>query len=406
MRPPRLRIGLIALDQWLGGVVYTHNLLRALSRLPSAERPHVTLFCRTHTGLFDEVAPLADRVVVFQSWMDKAFAGSRFETTARRAHAIVSGVLLHESAPELAHAVDREKVQAVFPVGSHFTNRLPCPIAWIPDLQHRDLPHLASGLRSAIRDSRFASILGDPTRHVVFSSRCSLEDAIRAYGKPKANIHILRFASVPTSSWFLDPATAIAKYQVPAHYFIICNQFWKHKDHLTAFRAIARLMHQGLKVHLVCTGPTWDNRNPGYFPSLKSEINKLGIEQQVQILGTIPRLDQVGLIRGSQAVLQPSRFEGWSTVIEDARALGKPVIASDFRVHLEQAPDGSSFFRVGDDDDLAQAIAGFLQAEHTVTGPSSSHEHLVVEFARTFLGIVEAARSSAAPVISAKAMAS
>jgi glycosyltransferase involved in cell wall biosynthesis len=400
------RIGLVALDQWMGGIVYTHNLLRALSQLPAAERPHITLFCRNHTKLFEEVAPLADRVVVFQSWLDKAFAGTRLETPARYAQAAISGPLLHESTPELAKAAHRERVQAVFPVSTPYARRLPCPIGWIPDLQHRTLPQLASRLRRAILDNRFASMLRDPQRHVVVSSHYGLKDALRAYGKPRATTHVLSFVTVPVPSWFCDPTPTTAKYQVPAQFIIICNQFWIHKDHLTAFRAIAKLKQQGLKVHLVCTGPTWDNRDSGHFPRVQAEIKNLGIEQQVQILGTIPRLDQVALIRASQAVLQPSRFEGWSTVIEDARALGKPVIASDFPVHLEQAAPGSCFFRTGDPDDCARAIARFLQAGQTSAGSPSLHETRVIEFARTFLRIVEAAISPARPAVSEEVLAS
>lgn len=406
MKSPVSRIGILALDQWMGGIVYTHNLLRALSKIPAAERPHLTLFCRNHTKLFEEVTPLADRVVVFRSWLDKAFAGSRFETPARYAQAAISGILLHESAPELAKAVHRERVQAVFPVSTPYARQLPCPIGWIPDLQHRTLSHLASRLRRAILDNRFASMLRDPNRHVVVSSHYGLKDALRAYGRPRATTHVLSFVTVPVSSWFRDPAPVVARYQVPPQFIIICNQFWIHKDHLTAFRAIAKLKHQGLGVHLVCTGPTWDNRDSGYFPRVKAEIKNLGIEPQVQILGTIPRLDQVALIRASQAVLQPSRFEGWSTVIEDARALGKPVIASDFPVHLEQAAPGSCFFRTGDPDDCGRTIARFLQAGHTTAGSPSLHETRVVEFARTFLGILEAALSPGQPTASEEVLAS
>jgi glycosyltransferase involved in cell wall biosynthesis len=283
---------------------------------------------------------------------------------------------------------------------------LPCPIGWIPDLQHRTLPQLASRLRRTILDSRFASMLRDPKRHVVVSSHYGLKDALRAYGKPRATTHILSFVTVPVPSWFRDPAPVVAKYQAPSQFIIICNQFWIHKDHLTAFRAIAELKQQGLKVHLVCTGATWDNRDSGHFPRVQAEIKSLGIEQQVQILGTIPRLDQVALIRASQAVLQPSRFEGWSTVIEDARALGKPVIASDFPVHLEQAAPGSCFFRTGNPGDCARAIVRFLDAGQTSAGSPSLHETRVIEFARTFLGIVEAAISPARPAVSEEVLAS
>ena len=386
-------IGIIALDRWRGGVIYTHNLVRALSHLPSSDRPRITLFCRSNADLFREVTSLADNVVVYESLLDRVLARTRFAVLAQRVNSGVSAAFLRDAAPELARAARRARIETVFPVTNSYTNLLPNAIAWIPDLQHCFLPEFFSRLARAARDKSFPALLRDPKRHVVFSSRCALEDAIRAYGPPLAHTHILHFTTVPQPSWFQDPAPFCAKYDLPSSYIILCNQFWIHKDHMTAFQAAAKLKREGLIVHLVCTGPTHDNRHPEFFPKLKAQIKELGIEQQVHILGMIPREDQVCLIRASRAVLQPSKFEGWSTVIEDARALGKPVIASDFPVHVEQDAPGSSFFRMGDAEDCALKIAQFLEGEGTLVYSPSDHEDRVVEFARNFMGIVKAALS-------------
>jgi glycosyltransferase involved in cell wall biosynthesis len=398
MTPPH--IGLIALDRWRGGVIYTHNLVRALARLPQNERPRVTLFCRGTSELFEEVAGLADKVVVYESLLDRLFRGTRFEIDAQRVHASLSAALLREAAPELAKLARRERVEAMFPVSVAYTSRLPTAIAWIPDLQHCFLPEFFSRLARAARDKSFPALLRDPNRHVVLSSRCALEDAARAYGPPLAKTHILHFTTVPLPSWFQDPAPFVAKYNLPPIYFIICNQFWIHKDHVTAFEAAAKLKSQGLRVDLVCTGPTHDNRHPEFFPKLKSQIKALGIEGQVHILGMIPREDQICLIRASQAVLQPSQFEGWSTVIEDARSVGKPVIASNFPVHLEQNAPRSSFFHMGSADACARAITHFMHEETDQNVPvysSSQHDVTILKFARTFMGIVNGARARSSP---------
>lgn len=49
-------------------------------------------------------------------------------------------------------------------------------------------------------------------------------------------------------------------------------------------------------------------------------------------------------MRGSAAVLNASLFEGWSTTVEEAKALGVPLVLSSLRVHREQAPAGTRFF--------------------------------------------------------------
>jgi glycosyltransferase involved in cell wall biosynthesis len=384
----RRHIGLIAVDQWLGGVIYTHNLISALSRLPEEERPRLTLFCRNTAEPFKAVAHLVDKVVIFRSTADKVFGKTRFAGAARWAAAAFSATVWKDSDPELAARVKREGVECVFPTADGYSSMLPNPIAWIPDLQHCVLPEVFSRPARAVRDSRFSTLLRSPNQNVVFSSQCALNDAIRVYGPPAAKTHILHFATVPAPEWFQDPAPVVAKYGLTTPYLILCNQFWIHKDHPTAFRAVAKLAREGTRVPLVCTGPTKDNRHPDYFRKLQAEIRELGLEDQVRILGVIPRTEQVCLIRAAKAVLQPSRFEGWSTVVEDARALAKPVIASDFPVHLEQDVPGSTFFRMSDPDDCARAIAELWNQPDKQGTSRAEHDARIQQFARDFLGIV------------------
>jgi glycosyltransferase involved in cell wall biosynthesis len=387
----RPHVGLIGIDAWLGGAIYTQNLIKALSRLPAEERPRLTLFCRRNADLFPEVTPLVDKVVVFESLMDRAFGNTKLAARAQRVDYAASSFFRGDAAPSLGKAARREKVDALFPVPDPYTRLTPNPIAWIPDLQHSAFPQFFSPLQRKVRDKRFSTLLRDSKRHVVFSSQSALDHAIQVYGPPQAKTYILHFATVPRPEWFADPAPVVAKYKLETPYFIVCNQFWIHKDHPTLFRGMAKLNQQGVKINLVCTGPTSDPRQPDYFDKLKSEIRELGVEPQVRILGTIPRTDQISLMRASAAVLQPSKFEGWSTVIEDARALGKTVIASDFPVHLEQNVPGSSFFRMGDADDFAVAITRFLQKEAVAPPSPAVHDARILEFARTFLRLVNQA---------------
>jgi hypothetical protein len=64
----------------------------------------------------------------------------------------------------------------------------------------------------------------------------------------------------------------------------------------------------------------------------------------------------VNLMRGSNFVLQPSLWEGWSTSIEDAKALGKALICSDLEVHKEQMPEADGFFNPSSPDELASVL--------------------------------------------------
>jgi hypothetical protein len=58
----------------------------------------------------------------------------------------------------------------------------------------------------------------------------------------------------------------------------------------------------------------------------------------------------------SRAIIQPSKFEGWSTVIEDAKALNKFVLASNIPVHSEQIKKNVDFFDTENEQQLADKI--------------------------------------------------
>src|SRR5690606_34581615 len=80
----------------------------------------------------------------------------------------------------------------------------------------------------------------------------------------------------------------------------------------------------------------------------------------IKVLGFVPREDQIYLMRKSVAVIQPSLFEGWGTVLEDSRALGKTVILSDIPIHREQQTEYSILFEKENSEHLAKIIKKVL----------------------------------------------
>ena len=176
---------------------------------------------------------------------------------------------------------------------------------------------------------------------------------------------------------------------------MIPNQFWIHKNHKVAFEAIKILRDRHLDPYLVCTGHTSDVRQPGNFQLLCDYIKDHNLENRIRILGFIPRQEQLHIMRGAMAIVQPSLFEGWSTVVEDARALGIPLFLSDLPVHREQDPPGAVYFDPNNSEMLADELAKGWDA--LCPGPSrvreeaalADQEELIAQYARTFLHIVQ-----------------
>jgi len=207
---------------------------------------------------------------------------------------------------------------------------------------------------------------------VVLSSDTAADDFRRFYPHHLATPRVWHFCSLLDIT---KPASHVTleKYKLPEKYLYLPNQFWAHKNHITALKALARLRDEhGLVVPLVCTGAQADRRNDAHFSSLLKFIEVQGLTDQVQLLGLLDRKDQVDVLRHAAAVVQPSLFEGWSTVVEDVRATGRPIFLSDIPVHREQNPEHCTYFDAESDQQLALAIAG--QWDSLTAGPDTVSE--------------------------------
>src|ERR1700736_2024111 len=182
-------------------------------------------------------------------------------------------------------------------------------------------------------------------------------------------------------------------YQLPEKFAYVANQFWRHKDHTTVLVALARLRQRGLEIPLVCTGLERDVRSPGYFDELMSLAVELGVSDQVRTLGMVPRADQIEIFRHAALVVQPSLFEGWSTVVEDAKAVAAPMLLSDLPVHREQTAgmQRAWTFQPRDPDALASRLAEIWPALPRRPNPAeegavaTAHQKRVLDAGRRFI---------------------
>jgi len=151
---------------------------------------------------------------------------------------------------------------------------------------------------------------------------------------------------------------------LPERYFIISNQFWIHKSHITAFEALSKLKSKaGIdNIDIVCTGKTEDYRFPNYFNELKRKIVDLGLADRIHLLGYLAKKDQIHIMRNAIAVLQPTLFEGGpgGGSVYDAVAVGVPAIVSDIQINLEINEDNILFFKAGSADDMAAKMIEVL----------------------------------------------
>jgi glycosyltransferase involved in cell wall biosynthesis len=92
------------------------------------------------------------------------------------------------------------------------------------------------------------------------------------------------------------------------------------------------------------------------------QVEARGLGTNFRYLGVIP-LDHVyALLRASMALINSSRFEGWSTTVEEAKSFGVPMILSDLDVHREQTGSTARYFGADDPKMLADHLSAVSQA--------------------------------------------
>ena len=156
---------------------------------------------------------------------------------------------------------------------------------------------------------------------------------------------MVRFATQPSPALLTaNPAEVMARYRLPERYFYLPNQFYRHKNHQVVVDALAILAQRGFDAVVCASGSTEDPRERGYFDQVMGQVRSRGLEKRFIHLGMIPLSHVYALLRACTALINPSRSEGWSTTVEEAKSFGVPMILSDLDVHREQTAGTANYF--------------------------------------------------------------
>ena len=292
-------------------------------------------------------------------------------------------------------------VEVVLPCMKVLGKRFPVPwVGYVWDFQHRYYPDYFKRHEIYLRDRHFRSMVN--TAKVLLVNSMSVKDDIdRFFPGHASQVVALPFLAPLIEGW-LDPSPPglSTRYGLPERYFLISNQFWIHKSHLTAFKALRYFMDQtGRKdVFVVCTGWMHDYRFPEHMENLKREIRELRLQDRILFLGHIPKSDQINIMKNCIAVIQPTLFEGGpgGGSVYDAVALGVPSIVSDIPVNKEISDESVSFFKAGSEQDLAMNMMRIVDSPRRNASREeliSSENRRVDKFAAALFEAMRSARS-------------
>lgn len=262
-------------------------------------------------------------------------------------------------------------IDVAFPVMIESYPAIKTPwISYIPDLQEKYLPELFSQKELKARDAMYRRIVKD-ARYVLATSDRAKKDIEKYYPNAACKIFATPFAPIAPEEYIDTDGTNMDKYALPLRYFVVSNQFWAHKSHDTAFKALELLHERGERdVHLFCTGVLQDYRTDDYIKSLRELLDCLSCKENIHILGYIPKMEQIALVKGAAALIQPSLFEGdcGGCSVYLARSLCVPSILSDIPVNLEGKGDRYlHYFEAGNAAGLADRMQeALMQPENTI----------------------------------------
>jgi glycosyltransferase involved in cell wall biosynthesis len=373
-------------DSWMGGLNYFKNLIEAVYEFFADEVEFVVL-----TGTKSDME-LRLRFPVVEVVSNRIFDRFSLPWIARK---LTQKYCLAD--PILRSLLNRYRIDVLSHSG-YLGKSAPIPaVSWVPDFQHLHLPQFFRRWDIQRRTAEIARIAQASTR-IIVSSQSAFNDLIQIDPNARSKSDVLRFLGPrPTNQPLKDLKQLQQKYGFSGAFFYLPNQYWMHKNHLTVIRALACLRETGRSVLVLSTGKTEDFRDKGFFPSLVSEIARLGVASEYLILGVVPYDEVVSLLHHCLCLINPSHFEGWSTTVEEAKSFSKPMLLSDIPVHREQAEGIARFF----DRDDAQQLAELMWEQWNSTTKqcipdAKAAEQAYMEkraaFARSYLEILRRTR--------------
>jgi len=377
-------------QRWTGGYQYFVNLFRVL-KCYGGSRVHPVVFAAEDCPE-EDLSPLQTGIaeVVRAPW------------TGSGRRSPIGSILMTGIDRRALSAYREHGIQAVFESAAWHGWRFPIPvIAWLPDFQHRNLASMFSRRAWWQRELGFRAQI-TTSAAIMLSSESARDDCEKLYPGSAGKTDVIPFAVEPgDDAYTVSEDDVRARYGLSEPYFYLPNQYWRHKNHSVVIRALRILRDRGVSAMVVASGASVDPRHPRLFESLVDQVKELGLGEAFRFLRLIPRADVYALMRGSIAVINPSLFEGWSTTVEESKAIGAPLVLSAIPVHREQTGGAAEYFDPMSPEDAAAAFsraidsAGKSAGVPTRSDAQASNLERLECYARRIEGLIERVAANA-----------
>jgi glycosyltransferase involved in cell wall biosynthesis len=372
MKIKKIAVIAVGSASWQGGIQYIINFIAGVNALAEKQehKIEILLIKESHQEInnLDEFPFL--KIIV----LDKYKGIPQVNFFQKAVNFTIFKLFKLNYSPRLINFLKLEKVDFVYPMALPLSTGLNAA-GWVADFQHRNFPDVINQNFTKQAEVWIESEFKNSSKVVLSSNFCK-SDCSKFFPDYLSKTVVMPFAvhiskKLFNSKFLVDTQK---KYEFTNPFLLVSNLFAITKNHKIIFDALGILKAKGLEITLICTGNIIDSRDLSYANQILESVTINKIRNQVHFLGLIPREEQMSLYRLSLAMIQPSLSEGWSTCVEEAKAIGKDMLLSNIEVHKEQWPNNAWFFDPYNALDLANKIGTIYNLNHSKIFPDLERE--------------------------------
>ena len=220
--------------------------------------------------------------------------------------------------------------------------RRPCPgVVTVHDLAfeaHRDDFSRRTGWKYRTITRRAAR----SAERVICVSNFTRDDVCARYGVDRDRTRVVPNAPALPAGSAMPPA---------GRYLLYAGDLRPKKNLLRMVRAWRRLRREGLEQRLVLAGRDF---------GVGAELRAAAGNEPLEMPGFVDDIGLDALMRGADALVHPSLYEGFGMAVVEAMVRGCPTVLARATALPETGGDAAAYFEPRDEDDIARAIRAVL----------------------------------------------
>ena len=341
------KIAFVILDyelaQWSGGVSYYKNLINSASKINNFNFTiftNSTKFIKENIIKENIIKKNKCNIIIKEIFFLKK---NNFFNTLRK------GIIFFFNNDYFLYFFLKSQKIRILSHRKLFINHSIKSIGWIPDLQHKVYKKFFTKKFYLQREKYVANELANSDK--IFVSSLQVRKEFKKYYGIYNKIVPLRvlskekyFTKNPIKKYILFPA-----------------QFWEHKNHEFLLKVAKIIKKRKINIKIYFCGKVDNYKNQNHFKLINDKIYRLKLDEIIKNFGEVSVKQLNKLQKECLAFVNPSLYEGWSTINEEARSNLKYIFLSDIKGHKEQNNYGSIYFNLNSPKNFVKKLQKFVK---------------------------------------------